>query len=262
MIIMLYNKYREIIIFGDDFMKRFSKLFVSFLLISALTFCAVLSVNAAPLPLYGDVLSDGGITVADATQISKYLTDSVKLTDEQLVEADYNGDGTVSVDDVTAIQKMLVGLPYKYTHNLYEVEYAGFSAEDLTAVSFNVDKNYRTYDYKQSYHSSINNLFKTYGEYSRFFDETFDEYNEEFFENNAIIFLYRHYTSGSIYFTVDNVYVKDNILYLEIKEMHPEGGVYTDDLAQRNQFISVSKADVENVDKIIIKDSMGYYSYY
>ena len=44
--------------------------------------------------------------------------------------------------------------------------------------------------------------------------------------------------------------------------MHPEGGVYTDDLAQRNQFISVSKADVENVDKIIIKDSMGYYSYY
>ena len=63
-------------------MKRFSKLFVSFLLISALTFCAVLSVNAAPLPLYGDVLSDGGITVADATQISKYLTDSVKLTEQ------------------------------------------------------------------------------------------------------------------------------------------------------------------------------------
>ncbi len=242
-------------------MKRFSKLSLSFLLISALTFCAVLSVYAAPLPMYGDVFTDGGITVADATQISKYLTDSVELTDEQLVAADYNGDGTISVDDVTAIQKMLAGLPYKYTHNLYEVEYADFSTEDLAAVSFNVDKNYRSFDYKNNYLSSNNNLFKTYGEYSRFFDETFEEYNEEFFKNNALIFLFRYYNSGSIYFTVDNVYVKDNILYLETTEMHPEGGVYTDDLAQRNQFISVSKSDVESIDKIIIKKSMGYYSY-
>ena len=58
------------------------------------------------------------------------------------------------------------------------------AAEDLTAVSYNIDKNYRTYDYKQSYHSSINNLFKTYGEYSRFFDETFEIFCNSNLERN------------------------------------------------------------------------------
>lgn len=103
-------------------------------------------------------------------------------------------------------------------------------------------------------------MFKTYDEYNRFFKATFDEYDEKFFEENALIFMYDHYYSGSIKDNIDNIYVKDNVLYFELTHREPaEGEAVTDDLGFWNQFIVVNKASVEKVDKICIKSNLDYF---
>lgn len=248
-------------------MKKHFTAAVSLLLIGALSVFSVISVSAAPLPLYGDVNADDIISVDDATEIQKYLGEISELSGEKLTLADYNGDGVVNILDVTDIQKMIALLDYKYAHELYEVENADFSSEELTPLEFRVDKCIipyfdvsNDYLYNGSFDTHLRTLFKTYDEYSRFFTATFDEYDESFFEENALIFIYDYYTSGSIRDYLDNVYVKDNVLYLELRHSTPaEGEPVTDDLGFWNQFIVVDKASVENVDKICTKSHTEYY---
>ena len=55
----------------------------------------------------GDVNLDFDITIADATEIQKYLSNMIEFTDQQMSLADMNGDGEITIDDATAIQKYL-----------------------------------------------------------------------------------------------------------------------------------------------------------
>lgn len=248
-------------------MNIYKKIMSGFLVV-LLTFGSIITVGAEALPVYGDVYADGSITVVDATEISKHLAELSTLTDEQLTKADFNGDGKVNIADSTDIQKMIANLDYKYTHELYEVEYASFSSDGLTEVPFTVDKDIHAGLYQDTagdyyyYNKEIkmNNLFKTYDEYSRFFDATFDEYNEEFFEENALIFLSRFYVVMSIYITLDNVYVKDNVLYLNITQWESTDWMLEAN-AQWNQFIVVDKEEIASVDKICVNTNYEYYSF-
>lgn len=60
--------------------------------------------------LIGDVNSDGIVSIADATELQKHLTNIIDFDDEQLAVADTNGDGSVSIADATQIQKYLAQL--------------------------------------------------------------------------------------------------------------------------------------------------------
>lgn len=247
-------------------MKKYFKTTVSLLLIGALCLSSAISVSAATLPLYGDVDADGKVSISDTTEIQKHLAAVSEFSKEELTIADYNGDGVVNIFDVTDIQKMLVSLDYKYAHELYEVEKSDFSTDELTPLEFKLDKCIRPYfDISNDYfyngcNSHLRTVFKTYDEYSRAFKATFDEYDEKFFEDNAIIFMYDRYYSGSIKDTLNNAYVKDNVLYLELTHREPaEGEDITDDLGYWNQFITVDKASVENIDKISIKTNYDYF---
>lgn len=248
-------------------MKKYFMSTVSLVLIGVLIFGSVISVSATVLPLYGDVNDDGIISVDDITEVQKYLAKISEFSQEELIIADYNGDGKVNILDVTDIQKMLAFLDYKYSHELYEVENVDFSSEKLTSLEFKVDKCIRPYFnisndylYNGSCNAHLRTIFKTYDEYSRFFKATFDEYDKNFFEENALIFMYDHYYSGSIKDNLDNVYVKDNVLYLELTHKEPaEGEPVTSDLGFWNQFIVVDKASIENIDKICIKSNSDYF---
>ncbi|MCH5297224.1 MAG: dockerin type I repeat-containing protein [Ruminococcus sp.] len=248
-------------------MKKHFMATVSLLLIGVLSLGSVISVSAKALPLYGDVNADSIISVDDTTEIQKHLSNISEFSQEELTLADYNGDGKVDILDVTDIQKMLASLDYKYAHELYEVENVDFSSEELTSLEFKVDKCIRPYfniSYDYLYNGTCNShlrtTFKTYDEYSRFFKSTFDEYDEKFFEDNALIFMYDHYYSDSIKDNLDNVYVKDNVLYLELTHREPaEGEPVTEGLGFWNQFIVVDKASVENVDKIRVKSNLDYF---
>lgn len=60
------------------------------------------------IDLIGDVCGDGKISVTDATELQKSLSEITELTDNQNTLADVNGDGEVNVKDVTEIQKIAV----------------------------------------------------------------------------------------------------------------------------------------------------------
>ncbi len=60
--------------------------------------------------LIGDTNGDGNITIADATELQKYLANIVDFDNEQLAVADTNGDGSVSIADATQIQKYLANI--------------------------------------------------------------------------------------------------------------------------------------------------------
>lgn len=64
----------------------------------------------AKLHFIGDVNGDGNITIADATELQKYLANIVDFDDEQFAVADTNGDGSVSIADATQIQKYLANI--------------------------------------------------------------------------------------------------------------------------------------------------------
>ena len=60
--------------------------------------------------LIGDTNGDGNVTIADATELQKYLANIIDFDDEQLAVADTNGDGSVSIADATQIQKYIAQL--------------------------------------------------------------------------------------------------------------------------------------------------------
>lgn len=247
-------------------MKKYFKTTVSLLLIGILSLSSAISVSATALPLYGDVDADGKVSISDTTEIQKHLVAVSEFSKEELIIADYNGDGQVNIFDVTDIQKMLASLDYKYAHELYEVEKSDFSTDGLTPLEFKIDKCTRPYSdisnncLYNGCNLHLRTVFKTYDEYSRAFNATFEEYDEKFFEDNAVIFMYDHYYSGSIKDDLDNAYVKDNVLYLELTHREPaEGEPFTDDLGYWNQFITVDKTSVENIDKICIKTNYDFF---
>ncbi len=60
------------------------------------------------IDLFGDISTDGNISVTDATELQKSLANITSLTDRQNSLSDVNGDGQVNVKDVTAIQQIVV----------------------------------------------------------------------------------------------------------------------------------------------------------
>lgn len=60
--------------------------------------------------LIGDVNSDGAVSIADATDIQKYLAYIIDLDDEAHICADTDGNGSISIADATYLQKYLAGI--------------------------------------------------------------------------------------------------------------------------------------------------------
>ena len=59
--------------------------------------------------LLGDVDENGDVTVADATEIQKYIANLASLNSNQILSADCNADKLVNIKDATLIQKYLIG---------------------------------------------------------------------------------------------------------------------------------------------------------
>lgn len=65
--------------------------------------------TTSPKPdiVYGDINSDGVLTIDDATLIQKYMAELMKLSTLQRVMADFNCDGSITIEDVTEMQKYI-----------------------------------------------------------------------------------------------------------------------------------------------------------
>ena len=81
---------------------------VSATILGALPMSASLSANAAIADdnvkyVFGDVITDGKITAADAQQVLVWASKKPYLTADQIKRADVNGDGKVTSDDAQKI---------------------------------------------------------------------------------------------------------------------------------------------------------------
>lgn len=72
-----------------------------------LMFATAFSTVAKTTYKLGDANKDGSISIADATEIQRYLVDAISADKETVKLYDTDGDGEASIMDVTCIQMYL-----------------------------------------------------------------------------------------------------------------------------------------------------------
>lgn len=71
---------------------------------------AVTTGDGPHVTLLGDVDLNGRVTITDATDVQKYLSDMITFTEIKKLNADVTQDGKVNINDATQIQKLLAGI--------------------------------------------------------------------------------------------------------------------------------------------------------
>ncbi|MCH5299535.1 MAG: hypothetical protein J1E96_07220 [Ruminococcus sp.] len=143
----------------------------------------------------------------------------------------------------------------------YPVTY-GDIPED--AVSIECTKKYRSgWDYPEycitdEEHPDVTTVFNSFDEYKNYFEKTFDEFDEKFFETKSLIFIYRFEYHYSTHHSVDRVAVKDNVLYIQEIESNPKD-LWEEALGNWNIFVAVDKSDIKNAEKLCISYEYEWY---
>lgn len=213
--------------------------------------------------LAGDIVSDGKINIKDATEIQKYCANlSAKVqTLEKYVTMDFNGDGVVNIQDVADIQKKTVKKKYNYANDIYPVNYVADKV-DGSKIDFSLmyendpyndeDNNCLGYnDYNKHY---VTTVIKSYDEYTSFFNKG-DKFDENFFKDNALVFVFRRDGNYQNSYELKNISVKDNQLNLDFDVTY-KTKYFGESFTSYNFFYSVKKSDVENIDTINVYQNM------
>ena len=213
--------------------------------------------------LAGDIVSDGKINIKDATEIQRYCanltTKEFTLDDYNIM--DFNGDGVVNIQDVADIQKKTVKKKYNYANDIYPVNYVADKV-DGSKIDFSLEyenDNYNGEDnnclgynsYREHY---ITTVIKSYDEYTSFFKNG-DKFDENFFKDNALVFVYRRDSNYQNSYELKNISVKDNQLNLDFDVTY-KTKYYGESFTSYNFFYSVKKSDVENIDTINVYQNM------
>lgn len=213
--------------------------------------------------LAGDIVSDGKVNIKDASEIQKYLTQQTTrkygLDDYNIM--DFNGDGVVDVQDVADIQKKVVNKKYNYANDIYPVNYVSDKI-DGSKIDFSLEYKNDNYNGKDNnclgYNSYrkhyITTIIKTYDEYTSFFKNG-DKFDENFFNDNALVFVYRRDTSYENTYDLKNISVKDNQLNLDFDVTYKTKFV-AESFTSYNFFYSVKKSDVANIDTVNVYQNM------
>lgn len=212
----------------------------------------------------GDVNADQKLNIRDATALQKYCA---KLGTIDKLVADFNGDFTINVKDATDIQKKLAGLKYTCKREQYPVthsynnntemkpleattDYAGpFSNSELALIM----------DYG-GFVKEYNTVFNSVEEFEAFFGKTLERYDEEFFEDNSLVYLYRGYNSSSFRWTPESLEFSDGILHVLCNRNIPSNDYAIENaLSNNNLFYEVSKADIQGLKGIWVTERTVEY---
>lgn len=248
------------------YIKIISAVLTTMIFISAFT-----SVNATEgtdkISFYqqGDINQDERVNIKDVTALQKHIANITPNEIASLETADFNCDGEVNVDDVTEIQKRILWFKYK-------------GAPDLNYIYCNRSKNYQistdTKIESQLILEEVNlgamylaekkdwffmalvtskeeflSLTKTYS----------PDFSDEFFKENALIYMYNLGFAWNYGYEIPFVGVEDNTLIVAPREYYrggpangPENGNGFEMIPpQWYIFTKVSKADIKGVDKIV-----------
>ena len=213
--------------------------------------------------LAGDIVSDGKINIKDASEIQRYCAN---LTTKEFTLDDYNimdfhGDGVINVQDVADIQKKIVKKKYNYANDIYPVNYVADKV-DGSKIDFSLEYENDNYNGKDNnclgYNSYmehyITTVIKSYDEYTSFFNKG-DKFDENFFKDNALVFVYRRDSNYQNSYELKNISVKDNQLNLDFDVTYKTKH-FGESFTSYNFFYSVKKSDVENIDTINVYQNM------
>ena len=100
----------------------------------------------------------------------------------------------------------------------------------------------------------ITTVIKSYDEYTSFFNKG-DKFDENFFKDNALVFVYRRDANYQNSYELKNISVKDNQLNLDFDVTY-KTKYYGESFTSYNFFYSVNKSDVENIDTINVYQNM------
>ena len=210
----------------------------------------------------GDANADGLLNIKDATALRKYCA---KISSVDKLVADFNGDRDINVKDATDIQKKLAGLkctckreayPVTYSYNNTEMkpveattDYAGpFSNSELVLIG------------EDGIENKYNTVFNTVEEFEAFFGKTIDRYDEEFFEENSLVYLYRWYNSSSFRWTPESLEFSDGILHILCDYNVPDSNLALEcALSVNNLFYEVNKSDIEGLKGIWVTERTVVY---
>ena len=213
--------------------------------------------------LAGDIVSDGKINIKDASEIQRYCanltTKEFTLDDYNIM--DFNGDGVINVQDVADIQKKIVKKKYNYANDIYPVNYVADKV-DGSKIDFSLEyenDNYNGEDnnclgYNSYMEHYITTVIKSYDEYTSFFKNG-DKFDENFFKDNALVFVYRRDANYVNSYELKNISVKDNQLNLDFDVTYKTKH-FGESFTSYNFFYSVKKSDVENIDTINVYQNM------
>lgn len=210
--------------------------------------------------LIGDANSDGNLNIRDVTSIQKYLA---KIHEVDKLVADFNGDFKIDIKDASNIQKKLAGLKYTCKRELYPVTYSylgdietkQIEAETRYAGPFADDEFALIMASDEGYGKNYANVFNTREEFEAFFGKTIDRYNEEFFKDNSLVYIYRSYSSSSFTWTPDIVLFEDGLLEVFCYYNTPdEDEVIENALSSNNLFYEVKKADIVGLKGVCVSE--------
>lgn len=210
----------------------------------------------------GDANSDGELNIKDATAVQKYLAKFGKV--DKLV-ADFNGDLEINVKDATDIQKRIAGLDYTGRREKYPVTFDYKNVTDLKLIEATVDnsgplasdaliQNYDTPEV-ESYTTVIDSV----DEFKAFFGKTLDKYDEKFFEENSLIYLYRWFITSSVKYVPDGLHYADGVLYISAFSGNPDGDLVECAFGNYNIFFEVNKKDLEGIKGVVVSEYTTAY---
>lgn len=135
--------------------------------------------------------------------------------------------------------------------------------EDATSVEYTekilLGSDYPEYCITDEDYPDVTTVFNSFDEYKNYFEKTFDEYDEKFFETKSLIFLYRFEVNYSTKHRVGKVAVKDNVLYVHDVTGNPKDLWVLPMFARWNIFVTVDKSDIKNTKEICVSKAYEQY---
>lgn len=209
------------------------------------------TLNGEVLLKNGDANGDFEVNVKDATFLQKYTAKLESVNKIYSLElfmrsADLNRDHKINVKDATLLQKQLAKLviPTVYDTTPASADSVEYTQTDLT----------KTAGYSYSDYGNADKLITNINQLNSYDNSPKTAYTHEFFEEKALVHIYRTYYTGMVKGFVTGVYREGDTLYVKYGENHPAfGSGVTDDIGVFNVALEIDKDLIEGVEKLAIE---------
>lgn len=231
--------------------------------------------------LIGDADGDGVITIVDATTIQMTLAELLQynsyddirrheaIGEEELsFVTDFDRDGDVTIMDATSIQRNLAKLDVDKIEDDNKELPASTSIDYVTEVNIDSLQRYDRHVEFSDYALGVNvknngiwpvrdeKIFRTYAEYAAYFNKTYDKFDEEFFNDKALVYICREFCLPTHTFDVSGLSVDNSTLSIKLNEFveHPETVACV--TYKQSMFVSVDKNALDGVDTISVDNTV------